>query len=215
METLLAAVALRTRAATRTTEDPEAALVDLRRALVIIEREAADSAFVADVANLMGDALRTLGRFDEALAIDRRALAIMERLAAPEKRELGVTLGDVGDDLAGLDRLDEAIPQFQRAVTVLEQSDGPSAPFLINPLLGLGRADLRLGKTAAALASLRRAAAIADSYPDPFFKGMTHFALAEATRDRPLAERAMGELEVVHAQRELTKVKAWLEKFGR
>jgi tetratricopeptide (TPR) repeat protein len=135
---------------------------------------------------------------------------IEERLSLPTGRGLAVATGGIGADLAGLGRLDEAAVSFARAIDILEQGYGPDYTSLIDPLLGLGRVQLRQGKTDAATATLRRAAKLAEAHPDPYFKGAAHFALAEATKDRKLAQQALGELESANAVNEVKNVRRWL-----
>jgi tetratricopeptide (TPR) repeat protein/predicted Ser/Thr protein kinase len=68
------------------------------------------------------DALRRLGRFEEALAEDRASLEAIRRAQGEESKPLAWPLTGEGEDLIALGRAREAIAPLERAVTLRQAS---------------------------------------------------------------------------------------------
>ncbi|MBX7079534.1 MAG: protein kinase [Nannocystaceae bacterium] len=104
----------------------EEALVEVDRALAIIERNAPERRRHARMLNLRGLLLRELGELDESLAHHHRALAILElrgegptEFTAEVHESLGMILAEMGER-------EEAVREADRAVAMLRAALGPT-----------------------------------------------------------------------------------------
>jgi TolB-like protein/Flp pilus assembly protein TadD len=163
-----------------------------------LELEPGNASVIRRAAALAG----TLGRFDEAIDLDRRGIKL-DPLSVSAENNLGMH-----ELYAG--RLDEAAAAFRRALE-LNPDFGSAHAFL-------GRVELRLGHAAAALQEMERE-------KDPFWR-LYGLALAyHALGERQKADAALGELvqkdqndaafqiaEVCAFRGEVDKAFAWLDR---
>ena len=99
--------------------------------------------------------LATLGRADEALATNLRALAINERTSGKEHVATATRHFRVGEMLRDRGDLAGAITSFQRALTLDEGALGPDHPIVSGPLMSLAQALERRGDLPGALEAAR------------------------------------------------------------
>jgi tetratricopeptide (TPR) repeat protein len=99
---------------------------------------------------------RGAGRADEALALDRRTLAIAQKAFGASSRPAARAATSVGQDLLAEHRPAEALEELQNAVAVAERAGAPGDPLLAEPLLGVAEAFLALGRPAEAVPALER-----------------------------------------------------------
>ena len=105
----------------------------------------------------MGTADSYQGRFAEALAEDRRALAIREAgEGGGRPSQLGEALEDVAAVLNGLGRYDEAEPYIRRALAQWERESGRDSPFYASSLFNLALTLVGQGHYDAALVEYRK-----------------------------------------------------------
>jgi tetratricopeptide (TPR) repeat protein len=89
-----------------------------------------------------------------------------------------------------------ALDHYQRALALLEKALGATNPALIEPLVGIGKAQVALGKPRLAAAQLDRALGLANAETDPVEIATGRFAIAQvlagidAARARTLATQA-------------------------
>jgi len=114
------------------------------------------------------------GKLDDALALDRRALAIQERIG-PERQEVALVHNNIGDVLDELGRHEEAIAEYRTALALREKVLGPDHPDLGQSLNNMGNALIALKRYREALAAFERALAIKTRAlgPDHFRLGPT------------------------------------------
>jgi len=143
------------------------ALADLDRAAEIDRRSDATSARVglARRNRAKAEILVELGRLDEARVVLARAREALAGAADSVERAL---LSKVGADLLRAEgKPREAVAEYARAMPELEARYGKDGPGIVDPLLGLGEAQLAAGDVAAALASGERAVAVGTHRPLP------------------------------------------------
>jgi serine/threonine-protein kinase len=99
------------------------------------------------------------GRFDEALAHDRRALELKEGSGAG-RTEVARTLGNIAIDLLDLGRAREALAYNERAIAALGQELGFEHPLVAINVSNKGEILNRLGLTAEARAAFEQAIAL-------------------------------------------------------
>jgi tetratricopeptide (TPR) repeat protein len=100
-----------------------------------------------------------MGRYPEALAAGRRALAINEAALGPDHPDLGYALTNIGNSLLRLGRAGESRPFYERSVDLRRRDPDVDPRQLAFSLTGLGRASIALGDPSA-VATLRRAVAL-------------------------------------------------------
>lgn len=127
---------------------------------------------IAKVLVNRGVALKSLGRFDDAIAVYEKAIGILRPLVEQKGRpelttDLCAALMNLGNVLANLGRLDDAVATNEEAIAILRrlvQSEGRReladnlAQALINrgnPLVDLGRLDDAVAANEEAIAILR------------------------------------------------------------
>src|SRR3989442_8199182 len=103
-------------------------------------RAADDELAEARRLNQEATAIRSSGKFSEAVPLVQRALAIQEKILGPEHPDVAASL----DNLAGLYRdqgkYAEAEPLYRRALAIIEKALGPEHPDVatsLNNLAGL------------------------------------------------------------------------------
>jgi tetratricopeptide (TPR) repeat protein len=100
-----------------------------------------------------------------------------------------------------------------------ERAVGPGSPLLSEPLIAAGKAQLDLGRSAEALATLERAATIQTAHWDKSIDAELHFALGRAleltrrdlTRGRALIDQARKESPRVNPSL-AREIEAWLAR---
>jgi tetratricopeptide (TPR) repeat protein len=154
--------------------------------------------------------LHELGRNEEALRENERALAILEKTQHPD---VALHTYNRGEILLALGQARGALQDFERADEMWKQDFPPDHPYFGFALNGIGSARLALGETGAAvIAPLERALVLREAAPVRTEEhAETAFALAralwtdpEATRETrrravALGERARTEYRAVHA----------------
>ncbi|HEY3358847.1 MAG TPA: tetratricopeptide repeat-containing protein kinase family protein, partial [Polyangia bacterium] len=200
------------------------ALAAAERAAQLIARAAEGRSHygVPPCLTVTGDSLAALGRWDEALARHREALALLRGPAGGGDRKVAGALLDVARALRHGHRLAEALAAQREALALLDRTVDEWHPDRARALHETGLTLLELRQPAGATASLTRALTIREQ------AGLwaadvaaTRFALARAvdasqdrTRARALAAQARAEYaraEGDHAAR-LTEIDGWLAR---
>jgi tetratricopeptide (TPR) repeat protein len=117
-----------------------------------------------------GAARRAQGRYVEAEAPSRRAVALMEEHFGPDNEETATSLNDLGVLYKYWGRYDQAETVYRRAHLILESLYGPDAPELAGILYNLAGLDHARGRYAEAEPLCRQALALqetafADDHP--------------------------------------------------
>jgi eukaryotic-like serine/threonine-protein kinase len=140
-----------------------------------------DVAIGGESENAIGQIHASAGDYPQALAHDRRALALREQAFGPDHRAVAACRNNLGNVLSALGDDDGALDQYRRALAIDEASLGPEHPNLAITLYNIGEVYAAKGDDAQALAYYQRALAIWESV------GPGHPAAAAALS-------AMGEL---------------------
>jgi tetratricopeptide (TPR) repeat protein len=166
----------------------------------------------------MGEPLAKLGRFDEALAVNQRALQILES-NGNDQESLANYLGSRADYLNAAGRFAAATPFALRAVEIGERQLGPNNAYLAYSLQAVGVSYLGQDRAHDAIDPLTRAYDLRTRLdPEPSRLGETAFALAQAlwrshrdrARARALAQQAEGAYARTVDGKALAGVRAWL-----
>jgi eukaryotic-like serine/threonine-protein kinase len=198
---------------------PQEAITLVTRALALEKSLPPDHPDIAITLDIQADALRQMGRYDEALKINDRVLAVLNRAYGPASVVMANALSSRGEYLVGLGRGDEAVATFRDSLARWEAQMGPNYAYLAYPLTGLGQALLLLGKPADAMAPLERALHFREtSGGDPGLLAETRFALARALSDsgrdrvraRALATEAREAYAKVSDKAHTTAIDTWL-----
>jgi CHAT domain-containing protein/tetratricopeptide (TPR) repeat protein len=104
-----------------------------------------------------------LGKFDKALPLLQRALAIQESTLGKEHPAVGATLRALGSGHNVQGNHEEALGFFKRSLSIVEKTFGPDDPRVVQDLLSLAAAHRQLGAYTQALALLQRAQAISEA----------------------------------------------------
>ncbi|HUQ02290.1 MAG TPA: serine/threonine-protein kinase [Kofleriaceae bacterium] len=146
----------------------------------------------------LATALKAVGKMDEALALDARALAINEAAHGPESEDVAALLSSGADRLMIAGRTDEAIAGLTRAIAIRAKLDGDTPGRLQgHSEHKLAEAYARTGKLDEALVHADRAmqileAAIPPGHPD-LIKAYAQYGNINLAAERwPAVERAMG-----------------------
>jgi tetratricopeptide (TPR) repeat protein len=182
-----------------------------------------DHTRTANAHNDVARALADLGRYAEAEAHYRTALDVFERTLGHAHWKVAMTLRN----LAYLDvdqrRWDRALDEFQRSLEVAQKVLPPTSLHVLFALAGVGQAQLHLGRTAQARATLEEALQrLEAAHALDRDLGLTRFALAQALwtqrTDRPralqlahLARKSLAE-EGKRGTADVAEVDAWLAR---
>jgi tetratricopeptide (TPR) repeat protein len=118
------------------------------------------------------------GRYQEALPVARRALAVLEATLGPHHPFVGTGCTNLGAVLASLRRFPEALEQHRRALAIQEAALGPRHPEVALTLANIAAATASLGRHDESLAASERAIAISAGMPSPheyvasFYQGL-------------------------------------------
>jgi serine/threonine protein kinase/tetratricopeptide (TPR) repeat protein len=85
------------------------------------------------------------GNHEEALAQERRALTIREKVLGPAHPDTASGLNNIGADLNDLGRNEEALTYYRRALAIDEKLLGPQHPVVGDDLTNMGAAAADLG----------------------------------------------------------------------
>ncbi|MEO1368480.1 MAG: tetratricopeptide repeat protein, partial [Acidobacteriota bacterium] len=167
--------------------------------LAILEKSG-DAAAVAETLGELSVVYRHIGRYDEAVAVARRALAMTSARPDPPPAELATALDHLALALENADELEEPIALSRRALELRRQILGPLHPDLAMSLNGLGVLQSRAGDLDATIESFSEALAIRkEVLPEGHASlGQSHYNLAQAyfiteryAESRPHIEQAI------------------------
>ncbi|KAI3987958.1 hypothetical protein MKX01_021072 [Papaver californicum] len=96
----------------------------------------------------MGSMYTNLEKFEEAMLVYRRGLAILEGLFGKSSPYLVTPLLGMAKVYTSIRRSSKAVEVYNRAVTILETSRGAESEDVVMPLLGLGNLLIKEGKAA-------------------------------------------------------------------
>jgi tetratricopeptide (TPR) repeat protein len=120
---------------------------------------------------VVAQALRRVGKLDEARIQGEAAVALLEELLGKTHKSLAPSLNNLAVTYDELDRLDDARKTLERALAIKESEIGPNHVSLSIPLSNLAALERRIGHFDAADALLSRAydlrvAALGAGHPD-------------------------------------------------
>ncbi|MEM8997177.1 MAG: serine/threonine-protein kinase, partial [Acidobacteriota bacterium] len=149
--------------------------------LEILERSG-DAAAVAETLGELSVVYRHVGRYDEAVAVARRSLAMKSARPDLPPAELATALDHLALALENADELEEPIALSRRALELRRQILGPLHPDLAMSLNGLGVLQSRAGDLDATIESFSEALAIRQEVlPEGHASlGQSHYNLAQA-----------------------------------
>ena len=182
------------------------------RARATLARIGGDPRLEAWVDTAVADSLQKRDRYDEALAMDRQALALMTKALGKDHWEVALSLGNIAQKLHLLGRDEEALVENGKTIDVLERALGAEHPDLALHLSNRGEIHLALGSAMLARADFERALSIwkGDLPPDHLYlsyalTGLGRARLAEgnAREAIPPLARALAIREGAHADAEL------------
>ena len=104
----------------------------------------------------LGSVHQARGKYDEALAVQRRALQMGKRLYVPGHPRLAVLWSNLANALHGQGNYDEAIAAQRQAMEIREVAIGSTHPDLAQSLLNLGVMQHTQGDTDAAIETFER-----------------------------------------------------------
>ena len=111
----------------------------------------------------LGTVLDLSGDFANALSLEERALAIQEKMLAPDDPDLAKTLAYVGNVLDSLNQFDRARSFEERALTIQEKILGPNHPDVASSLNNLGVLHHELADYTGAISLFQRSTRIFES----------------------------------------------------
>jgi CHAT domain-containing protein/tetratricopeptide (TPR) repeat protein len=177
----------------------DGAVSALQRALLLSERNAADSLELAETLDHLGRALSEARRLDTALSVIQRSLALRERRLPGRDTSIARTLEDLAQALQHKGDYARAGEQLRRALTIREEA-GTSHPAYITTLNLLAQQQWFEGDLLRSKESSERAVTVAERTlrPDhpmlPFslrFLADTLYDLGESARAHALTQRAL------------------------
>ena len=177
------------------------------------ERGIPDRALVAAARGLSLDGL---GRTDEALAALREAVVLVEESSGPEHPDTARILNDLGAALNNAGRFAESVPILERSLAIWAKV-APGEGHVAMPTLGLGIAQLGLGRARDAVATLTRAVTLLESGGFTDRLPLAHLRLAQAqwaTGARDAARATTAKLPPVVPPSLAAEVAAWRTQVG-
>ena len=121
----------------------------------------------ATLLGAVGTTLARSGRTSEALPVLTQALALTERLFAPDDRVVLDAVRDLGNAHLFHGQAREAQALYRRALTIAEETYGPHHPEIARLALNLGGAHLSVHESDPAQVHLERALAISEAALGP------------------------------------------------
>ncbi|EDM79009.1 serine/threonine kinase family protein [Plesiocystis pacifica SIR-1] len=118
----------------------------LRRSVAVTEAALGPDHHRVGLALLnLGNVIGRLGKMEESIAVQTRALRIFETLD-PNHQWVALVLGNLGKLNLGLDRPDEALRLFERGANVARVTYGEDHPRYVERVVDLARAEAALGQ---------------------------------------------------------------------
>jgi tetratricopeptide (TPR) repeat protein/tRNA A-37 threonylcarbamoyl transferase component Bud32 len=200
----------------------EEALATYRRAMAL----GPSHPDVGQLLVIIGWVLSLMKRYDEALEVDRRAVAIFEKTVGADHVLSAYALNTMGWVLLAQGKHEEALKSFGRALEIWEQALGKDNPRTADPLTGMGLALLGQHEASLALVPIERARVMREANAqDALDLAETQFALARAlgelhrdpARARELATKAREAYVAAHDHTQanfatLADIDAWLAR---
>ncbi|MGZ3439197.1 MAG: tetratricopeptide repeat protein, partial [Polyangia bacterium] len=142
------------------------ALVWSRHAEAWIRRDNGNDRLLSSLDYNLGVLYFRMGKYDQALTIEERAVALRERLYGPDHTEVAAVLGELANIYEAQGQRDRAVEIQRRVLATTEKQLGPDHPDVGAGLVNLAAALGNQGKFADALALYQRALAIFErAYP--------------------------------------------------
>ncbi|HYV43935.1 MAG TPA: serine/threonine-protein kinase [Myxococcaceae bacterium] len=125
-----------------------------------LERGGGDEELEGDLLSAVGQLLLAEGRPNDAVEMERRGVALLERALGPNSSKRANALGNLGIVELEQGRRQDAVTHLGDAVTAIERLRGPDHPTLAGPLEWLGVALSEQGQFDRARLAVDRALAI-------------------------------------------------------
>jgi len=145
----------------------------------------------------LGNHLRMIAAFDDALAANRRALAIAEAQHGPDDPAVAIAVNNLGRVLQDKGDLDGARAAFEQALKIVEATYGPDHPNVATSVNNLGLVLRDLGDLDGARAAFERALKI-----DEATYGPDHPNVATSINNLGLVLQDQGDLDGARAAHE-------------
>jgi serine/threonine-protein kinase len=104
--------------------------------------------------------LRAQGKISEAIALQERQLATLEKRGTTDAVPLATTLAELGALDSQIGRFEESLACFRRSLAIFERVNGPTHPLVAQEIGNVAAALHFLGRNEEALVETRRAVAI-------------------------------------------------------
>ncbi len=154
------------------------------------------------ILNNLGASLRLQGKAEEALSVQREALAARQRDLPAEALPIAESHNNIGTALFQLGKYEEAAEQLTKALEIRRKRLRADHPLIVRCMSNLGLVELRLGRVPSAVEHLRLSA---DLWPKAF--GAEHPGRVAAVTSLALALRRSGAHD--EAIQRLQDVLAW------
>jgi tetratricopeptide (TPR) repeat protein len=201
-----------------------------KRALAILERADPRSRDVATALTNLANVYNTVGKYDAAESLQRRALEIQERLLGPDHPEVAFSLNALATLSYNLERYEKAEELFRRVLAVLEKVQGKDHPDIAVALNNLANVAQARGDYATAEVCFLRAieivrnglgpghpsAAVNESNLATVYRDLGRYSEAEALQRRALdADRRIYGNDHPNAAFDLHRLSMILRETGR
>ncbi len=174
----------------------------------------------------LGTLLNGMGRSEEAYDDFKRAAEILTKALGPEHPYVAYPEIGMADALAAQHKYEECLPHAERALEIEEKTLEADHPDLAFALISLGRCQLGVGHTAAAVGFYERAVALREKRASaPADLADARFGLAEAIwetgRDRQRAIHLVEQARDAYAEagedsaKDLAAARTWLKERER
>jgi CHAT domain-containing protein/Tfp pilus assembly protein PilF len=170
--------------------DNAGALPVLHRAVGILTKSGPENADLALVLNTLGQTHQALGEYDKARAAFERALAIRERLLAPDDPAVATSLNNLALLFHVSGAYGNAEPLYQRALAIREKKLGADSPLVAQSVNNLAQLYKDRGDYVAARPLLERALALYEKT-----RGPDHVDTAAALNNLGLLLTDLGDYE--------------------
>jgi serine/threonine-protein kinase len=132
----------------------------------VVER-AGDARVKGDWLNNQAYDASAAGRYEEALRLYERSLALRQEALGPEHPDVVGSLRNLCSVLINLGRYEEAVDRCSRSLALAEQVLGPEHPEIARTLNNLGTVLMKMGRNAEAKAQHERALALREKALGP------------------------------------------------